>query len=154
MSLSIFVNPPLCCFSPFHLVWCCCRLSKSFLLFFSGWLCHFNGLFNSPVQNSMGGISWQLTNRTVSDISHHSWHSICQSFFSHIKFVIWFKSIQLKQVDLETLTLAWSLQDLMHWNSFRSLLRNQERSTCNKSDVTLSRPCCLSEFYANRLEPH
>ena len=32
-------------FLPFHLVWCCCRLSKSSLLFFSGWLCHFKGLF-------------------------------------------------------------------------------------------------------------
>ena len=34
----------------------------------------------------MGGTSWQLTNRTVSDISRFSWHSIhvCQSFFSNV----------------------------------------------------------------------
>ena len=44
-SCQYFLNPSLCCFSPFHLVWCCCRLSKSSLLFFSGWLCHFKGLF-------------------------------------------------------------------------------------------------------------
>ena len=40
-----FFNSSLCCFSTFHLVSFCCRLSKSPLLFFSGWLCHFKGPF-------------------------------------------------------------------------------------------------------------
>ena len=40
-----FLNSSLCCFSTFHLVSFCCRLSKSPLLFFSGWLCHFKGPF-------------------------------------------------------------------------------------------------------------
>ena len=44
------------------------------------------------------------------------------------EFIIWFKSIQAKQVDLETSSLAWSLHVLMHWSSLRSLLRTYERS--------------------------
>ena len=44
--------------------------------------------------------SGQLTNRTVKDISRGSGHSICQSFFSRVN-LLWFKSIQAKQVDLQ-----------------------------------------------------
>ena len=77
--------------------------------------------------------SWQLTNRTVNDISRRSRHSIYQSPFSPREFIIWFKFIQAKKVDLETSSLARSLSDLMHWSSLCSLLRTYERSTCRKS---------------------
>ena len=56
---------------------------------FSGWLCHFKGLF-VPVWREIHGskilslTSWQVTNRTVSDISGHSRHSVCQSFVSRV----------------------------------------------------------------------
>ena len=77
--------------------------------------------------------SWQLTNRTVNDISHRSRHSIYQSPFSPREFIIWFKFIPAKKVDLETSSLARSLCDLMHWSSLPSLLRTYERSTWRKS---------------------
>ena len=62
------------------------RRSKSPLLFFPGWLCHFKRPFHTCLtRNSPSKIlpmtSWQLTNRTVSDISRRSRHSICQSLF-------------------------------------------------------------------------
>ena len=77
--------------------------------------------------------SWLLTNRTVTDISRRSRHSKSQSFFFAREFITWFKSIQAKQVDLESSSLARSLRDLMHWSSLCSLLRSYERSTCSKS---------------------
>ena len=55
------------------------------LFFFPGCLCHFKGLF-IPVWREIHRskilpvTSWQLTNRTVSDISRLSRHSICQSY--------------------------------------------------------------------------
>ena len=49
------------------------------------------------------------------------------------EFIIWFKSIQAKQADLDTLSLTRLLYDLMHWSSLRSLLKTHERSTCSKS---------------------
>ena len=49
------------------------------------------------------------------------------------KFIVWFKSIQAKQADLETSALARSQRDLVHWSSLRSLLGTHERSTCSKS---------------------
>ena len=55
--------------------------------------------------------------------------AICQSFFSPHEFIIWFKSIKVKQVDLETSLVIWSLCNLMHWRSLCSLLRTYERLT-------------------------
>ena len=107
--------------------------------FFPGWLCHFKGLF-IPVWLVIHRLkillvtSWQLTSRTVSDISCHSLHSICQSFYFFQHEFIWFKFIQVKQVDLETSSATQSLFNFMHWSSFHSLLRTYERSTCNKSN--------------------
>ena len=49
------------------------------------------------------------------------------------EFIIWFKSIQAKQVEHETSSFARSLRNLMHWSSLRSLLRTYEMSTCSKS---------------------
>ena len=74
-----------------------------------------------------------LINSTVSDISRHSRHRVCQSFFWPRAFIIWFKSNQVKQADLETWSLAPSLRDLVHWSLLRSLLRTYDRSTYSKS---------------------
>ena len=49
------------------------------------------------------------------------------------EFIIWFISIQAKQVDLKTSSLARSLRDLMHWSSLCSLLRTYKRSTFSTS---------------------
>ena len=113
------------------------RLSKSPLIFFPGWLCHFKWLHtrlarNSPVENSTDDV-WLLTNRTVSDISRRSRYSISPSFFFARELITLFKTIQAKKVDLETSSLARSLRDLLHWSSRPSLLRSYERSTCRKS---------------------
>ena len=95
------------------------------LYFFPGWLCNFKELF-IPVWREIHRskilpvTSWQLTNRTVSDISRRSRHSIVNLFFSR-EFIIWFKSMQTKQVDLQTSSLARSLRDLVHWSSLLSL---------------------------------
>ena len=59
--------------------------------------------------------------------------------------IIWFKSIQAKQVDLETSSLALLLRDLMHWSSLRSLWRTYERSTCNKSRFSHARGFCYEK---------
>ena len=106
--------------------------------FFSGWLCHFKGLFvpvwrEIHLSKILPVTSWQLTNRTVRDISRCSRLIICQSFFFPREFLIWFKSIQAKQVDHETSSLARSLRDLMHRSSFSSHLRTYDKSTCSKS---------------------
>ena len=95
------------------------------LYFFPSWLCNFKELF-IPVWREIHRskilpvTSWQLTNRTVSDISRRSRHSIVNLFFSG-EFIIWFKSMQTKQVDLQTSSLARSLRDLVHWSSLLSL---------------------------------
>ena len=60
------------------------------------------GVKFTGLSNILPVTSWQLTNRTVSDISCRSRHSICQSFFFPHEIIMWFKSIQAKQVDLET----------------------------------------------------
>ena len=63
----------------------CSRLSKS-PSFFPGWLCNFKALF-IPVWRLIHRAkivlvtSWQLTNRTVSDISRRSRHSIMSIIF-------------------------------------------------------------------------
>ena len=51
----------------------------------------------------------------------------------------------MKQVNLETLSLAWSLSNLVHRSSLRSLLTTNERSTCSKSKeaVLLNVSNCL-----------
>ena len=54
-------------------------------------------------------------------------------FFFPREFLIWFTSIQAKQVDHETSSLARSLRDLMHRSSFSSHLRTYDKSTCSKS---------------------
>ena len=76
--------------------------------------------------------SWQLTNRTVSDISCPSRHSICQSFFP-----AWiYNMIQIHSGETsrprDFVALARSLRDLMDWSSLRSHLRTYEMSTCSK----------------------
>ena len=59
------------------------------LYFFPGWFCHCIGLF-IPVwweihwSKILPVTSWQFANRTVSDTSRQSRHSICQSFFSPV----------------------------------------------------------------------
>ena len=109
---------------------------KSFM-FFPGWICHFKGLF-IPVWREIHRskilpvTSWQLTNRTLSDISYPSRHSICQSFFP-----AWiYNMIQIHSGETsrprDFVALAQSLRHLMHWSSLRSLLRTYERSTCSK----------------------
>ena len=57
--------------------------------------------------------------RHVSVILRYSQHSICQSFFSHVNFLLWLKSIQLKQVDIATSSLARLLRDLSRWSSLQ-----------------------------------
>ena len=96
------------------------------LYFFPGWLCNFKELFIPgwrEIHRSkiLPVTSWQLTNRTVSDISRRSRHSIVNLFFFSREFIIWFKSMQTKQVDLQTSSLARSLRDLVHWSSLLSL---------------------------------
>ena len=51
--------------------------------------------------------------RALSLLAFSFFNSICQSFFPR-EFVIWFKPLQVKQVHLETSSLARSLHDLMH----------------------------------------
>ena len=41
----------------------------------------------------------------------------------------------MKQVDLETLSLALLLRDLMHGSLLRTLLKSYERSTCSESTL-------------------
>lgn len=55
--------------------------------------------------------------------------------FSPREYIICFKYIQAKQVDLETLSLARLLRDLMQRSSFCALLRSYERLTCSKSTL-------------------
>ena len=66
--------------------------------------------------------------------------------------MIWFKSIQAKQVDLETSSLARSLRDRMHWSPLRSLLRTYERLTCSKSTLLILELKGLS--YARTQDAH
>ena len=112
-------------------------LSKSPYVF--SWLntCHFKGLF-IPVWREIHRskilpvTSWQMTNRTLSDISCPSRHSICQSFF-----LAWiYNMIQIHSGETsrprDFVALAQSLRHLMHWSSLRSLLRTYARSTCSK----------------------
>ena len=62
--------------------------------------------------------SWQLTNRTVSDISRLSRHSICQSFFP-----AWiYTMIQIHSGETNR-PQDFAARDLKHWSSLRSLLR-------------------------------
>ena len=143
-------------------------------------------------------MSWQLTNRTMSDISRHSRHSIClapvresrfripwnfclwnpvpgevlleepriqlkesgillririrnprcriqnprlswislhgaicQSFFSPREFIIWFKSIQAKQVDLETTWLVNTHLHIPEW-CWHIMIQTQSNSLQRK----------------------
>ena len=118
------------------------------LYFSSDWLCHFKRLF-IPVWREIHRskilpvTSWQLTNRTV--IFHAAPDTAYVNHFFPSEFIIWFKSIQAKPVDLQTSSLARSLRDLMHWSSLRSLLRTFERSTCTKSTLLLVLPSLLPE---------
>ena len=78
--------------------------------------------------------SWQLTNRTVTDISCPSRHSICPSFFpAWIYNMIQIHSGETNRPPRDFVALAQSLHHLMHWSSLRSLLRTYEMSTCSKS---------------------
>ena len=86
--------------------------------------------------------SWQLTNRTVSDISCRSQHSICQSFFpTWIYNMIQIHSNETSRPrDLPSLARSLHDCDLMHWRRLRLLLRTYERSPCSKSNSFRSRP--------------
>ena len=61
------------------------------------------------------------------------------------EFIMCFKFIQAKQVDLESSSLAQSLYDLMYGSSLRSLLRTDERSTCSKSRFSHARGFCYEK---------
>ena len=61
------------------------------------------------------------------------------------EFIICFKSVQAKQVDLESSPLARSLRDLIHWSSLRSLWRTYERSTYSKSWFSHARGFCYEK---------
>ena len=81
--------------------------------------------------------SWQLTNRTASDISRHSRHSICWSFFP-----VWiYNTIQIHSGETsppqDFVGLLSRCTTLMHWSS---LLRNYERSTYSKSSSRHQQP--------------
>ena len=68
-------------------IWFCAGARFLKVLFFLGWLFHFKGLFIPvwrEIHRSKHVTSWQLTNRTVSDISPRSRHSKCQSFFPRV----------------------------------------------------------------------
>ena len=104
------------------------------LYFSSDWLCHFKGLF-IPVWREthrtkiLAVTSWQLTNRTVSDISRRS--------------RVNYNMIQIHSGETSRPPdfVARSLRDLMHWSSLRWLLRTYERSTrCSKSTLLLVLP--------------
>ena len=98
------------------------------LYIFPGWLCYFKGLL-IPV--------WHEIHQSKFYMWHHDNWPIAQWMIFHAAsatayvnhspppcaFIIWFKSIQVKQVNLKTLSLAPSLHDLVHWSSLRSLLR-------------------------------
>ena len=93
--------------------------------FFSGWSCHFKRLFlpvwrEIHLSKILPVTLWQFTNRTVSVFHVVPDISYVNLFFPR-EFLIWFKSIQAKQVDHETSSLARSLRGLMHWSSLRSL---------------------------------
>ena len=88
--------------------------------------------------------SWQLTNRRVSDIWCHSRHSIFQSF-SPCEFIIWFKSIQAKQVDLVMRSLFGHQPVWPHWSSLRSLLRTLWEA--NSYQVLCARFCYRDLLY-------
>ena len=109
------------------------------LYIFPGWLCYFKGLF-IPVWCEIHQLKfymWHRDNWSIAqwliNLSCRSRHSICQSFFSPRAFIIWIKSIQVKQADLETWSLAPTRQDHVHWSLLHSLLTTYERSTCSKS---------------------
>ena len=96
------------------------------LYIFPGWLCYFKGLL-IPV--------WHEIHQSKFYMWHHDNWPIAQWMIFHTApatayvnhppraFIIWFKSIQVKQVNLKTLSLAPSLHDLVHWSSLRSLSR-------------------------------
>ena len=112
------------------------RFSKS-PLFFSGWSCHFKRLFlpvwrEIHLSKILPVTLWQFTDRTVSVFHVAPDISYVNLFFPR-EFLIWFKSIQAKQVYHETSSFARSLRDLMHWSSLCSHLRTYERSNCSKS---------------------
>ena len=80
------------------------------VLYFSfDWLCHFKRLF-IPVWREIHRskilpvTSWQLTNRIV--IFHAASDTAYVNHFFPSEFIIWFKSIQAKPVDLQTSSLA------------------------------------------------
>ena len=88
-----FVGVSWCCRNHYgQLLFCDVNIVLSFLdfikglYFFLGWLCNFKELF-IPVWREIHRskilpvTSWQLTNRTVSDISRRSRHSIVNLFF-------------------------------------------------------------------------
>ena len=92
---------------------------------------------NSLIENSTGEIM-TIDHGTVSGIILIPLpipHYMSIIFFA-LEFIIWFKSNQVKQVDLETSLLARSLYDLMLWSLPRSLSRTYERSTCSKSSLS------------------
>ena len=82
------------------------------ILFFPGCLCHFKVLFipvwrNSPVENSTGDVrtNWPKGEWVIFDATPDT--AYVNHFVFLREFIMWFKSIQAKLVDLATLSLAF-----------------------------------------------
>ena len=121
------------CYAPFFVVVCTIDFLTSFN-FCPGWLCYFKWLF-IPVWREIHRwkispvTSWQLTNKRL---RVSAWHNLRSSrntpvfdFFPR-KFITWFKSIQVKQVDRRDFVARFVA------TSLKLASRNYERSTCNK----------------------
>ena len=95
------------------------------LYFFPGWLCNFKELsylFDAKFTGRKF-YRWRHDNWPIgqSVIFHAAPDTALSIFFFSREFIIWFKSMQTKQVDLQTSSLARSLRDLVHWSSLLSL---------------------------------
>ena len=83
--------------------------------------------------------SWQLTNKRVIDIWCQSPHQHLPIIFFLHEFILWFNSIQAKQVYLAnslshyTTSLILASLTFPHWRSLYLLLRTFERSSCGKA---------------------
>ena len=86
----------------------------SHILFFPGWLCHFKG-FSCPFGAKFTGRKFYHRGHDnhgpmgQSVIFHAAPNTAYVNHFFPREFIIRFKSIQVKQVDLETSSLSWLL---------------------------------------------
>ena len=107
------------------------------LYFFPGWLCNFKGLpylFGGKFTGRKF-YQWCHDNWTIGQwvISHAAPDTVYVNLFFSPREFIWFKSIQVKEVNLKTSLLARSLSNLMHWSSLTFYDLIYERSTCSIS---------------------